>query len=85
MYQVFITRSGLNTLFRLYTAFYYENFARLLPLTKGEDGKLSAHWPLLWTDGPIGVYAAADTGAYVKEALKNPERWIGTFILASSC
>ena len=29
------------------------------------------------TDGPIGGYAVAETGAYVLEAFKKPQEWIG--------
>lgn len=62
----------------LYTAFYLENHLQLLSLKKGPDGRLVADWPVLLTDGPIGSYSVAETGAYVLEAFKKPKEWIGT-------
>ncbi|EJD00672.1 NmrA-domain-containing protein [Fomitiporia mediterranea MF3/22] len=63
----------------LYTAFYYENLLTFpnLNIEKDDAGKLVADWPVFWTDGPIGGYSAAETGAYVLEALKKPKEWIG--------
>ena len=64
---------------RLYTSFYYENFLQFpsLALKKGPNDKLIADWPLLMTDGPLGGYSVAETGAYVLEAFKKPQDWIG--------
>ena len=42
-----------------------------------KDGRVVADWPILITDGPIGGYSVAETGAYVLEAFKKPEEWIG--------
>lgn len=42
-----------------------------------QGGEIVADWPSLLTDGPIGGYSVADTGAYVLEAFKHPEDWIG--------
>jgi hypothetical protein len=39
-------------------------------------GRPTANWPLFWSDGPIGAYSVADTGAFVLEALKHPETWL---------
>ncbi|KAH8113593.1 NmrA-domain-containing protein [Phellopilus nigrolimitatus] len=66
----------------LVTAFYYENFYIFpdMALKKNEAGKLVAHWPLLWTDGPLGAFSVAETGAYVLAAFKNPKEWIGNDI-----
>ena len=61
----------------VYTNFYYENFLNFLPLKK-KDGKIIADWPLLITDGPLGGYSVAETGAYVREAFSNPKEWIST-------
>lgn len=62
---------------RLFTAFYFENLIYLFPLKKGDNGSVVADWPLLWSDGPLGGYAVEDTGAYVVEAFKKPDQWIG--------
>ncbi|KAI5121379.1 hypothetical protein M0805_001192 [Coniferiporia weirii] len=66
----------------LITAFYYENFYIFpdMAVKKDEMGKLVAHWPLMWTDGPLGAFSVAETGAYVLAALKDPEQWIGNDI-----
>lgn len=64
---------------RLITAFYYENF-HIFPdmaIKKSDSGRLTAHWPLMWTDGPLGAFSVAETGAYVLTAFKNPAEWIG--------
>lgn len=45
--------------------------------SKSETGEPFADWPLLLTDGPIGGYSVADTGAYVRVAFKDPAKWIG--------
>jgi hypothetical protein len=51
----------------VYTTIYFENFI-LFPgfkLSKDPtDGLPVADWPFMWTDGPIGAYAVADTGVY---------------------
>ena len=64
---------------RLHTAFYYENFINLpmFGVEKQADGTYVANWPFLMSDGPIGSFSVAETGAYVLEALKKPEEWIG--------
>jgi hypothetical protein len=41
------------------------------------NGTLLADWSNLASDGPIGGYAVSETGAYVLEALKQPQEWIG--------
>lgn len=46
-------------------------------MKKGESGKLTAQWPLMWTDGPLGAFSVAETGTYVLTAFKNPQEWIG--------
>ncbi|TDL19695.1 NAD-binding protein [Rickenella mellea] len=62
----------------LYTAFYYENFATFFKLAKNADGGLEANWPpVMLSDGPLGMYAVEDTGAWVLEAFKNPTEWVG--------
>ncbi|EJD00673.1 NmrA-domain-containing protein [Fomitiporia mediterranea MF3/22] len=63
----------------LYTSAYYENFLAFpnLIIKKDDAGKLVADWPVFWTDGPIGGYSVAETGAYVLEAFKKPKEWIG--------
>ncbi|OCB89796.1 NmrA-domain-containing protein [Sanghuangporus baumii] len=63
----------------LYTSFYYENHLIFpsLTVTKRPDGRLVADWPCMLTDGPIGGYSVAETGAYVLEAFKKPQEWIG--------
>jgi len=61
----------------LYTTFYTENFLNSFKVTKAADGTLEANWPLLQSDGPIPMYAVNETGAYVLEAFKKPESWIG--------
>jgi hypothetical protein len=30
----------------------------------------------MWTDGLIGAYSVADTGAFVLEAFRNPTAWL---------
>ena len=69
--------------FSLYTSFYYSNFLLLpsLHLKRKPDGTLLADWNNLQTDGPIGGYDVAETGAYVLEAFKNADEWIGTAYL----
>jgi len=64
----------------LYTSFYFENFYffPFIAFKKEEDGTLLADWPYMASDGPIGAYAAGETGAYVVEALKNPGKWINS-------
>ena len=64
---------------RLYTSFYYENHLNfpMVTVQKGKDGRLIADWPCMITDGPIGGYSVAETGAYVLEAFKKPQEWIG--------
>ncbi|KAI5117652.1 hypothetical protein M0805_001307 [Coniferiporia weirii] len=64
----------------IYTSFYYENFLSfpVFLFKKAEHGgKIVADWEYLLTDGPIGGYSVGETGAYVLEALKKPEEWIG--------
>lgn len=64
---------------RLYTCFYFENFfgSTAFSVKKGDDGGLVADWSLLWSDGPIWGYSVAETGAFVLEALKKPDEWVG--------
>ena len=63
----------------MYTSFYYSNFLALpqLRLKTRPDGTLLADWPNVATDGPIGGYDVAETGAYILEAFKKPDEWIG--------
>ena len=58
------------------TAFYYDNMINIFGI-KNVEGQLVADWPLMITDGPIGMYDVADTGAYVVEAFSKPGEWIG--------
>ncbi|KAH8109399.1 hypothetical protein DFH11DRAFT_1731153 [Phellopilus nigrolimitatus] len=37
----------------------------------GSAARYAAAWPLLRSDGPVGVYSAADTGAYACAALRD--------------
>lgn len=46
----------------LYTPFFFENFTNVWSVTKSDDGKIVADWPILWSDGPIVAFSAADTG-----------------------
>lgn len=48
-----------------------------MAVKKGESGKLTAHWSLMWTDGPLGAFSVAETGIYVLTAIKNPQEWVG--------
>lgn len=50
-----------------------------MPFTKGKGKKLVADWPILLSDGPIGGYSVAETGAYVREAFTKPHEWIGGY------
>ena len=62
---------------RFYTSFYYENFINILPFKKDDKGNILADWPIVYTDGPISGYAVEDSGAYVVEAFKKPDEWLG--------
>ena len=64
---------------RLYTVAYFESFVpgTLFPYTKVAEGKYAADWPLVWSDGKLGLYSVADTGAFVLAAFKEPQAWIG--------
>ncbi|KLO08377.1 NAD(P)-binding protein [Schizopora paradoxa] len=56
----YLIESGLNRT-SIYTPCYFENFINNDPfkLRKDSDGStVLAHWPLLWTDGPIPGYSA---------------------------
>ena len=58
------------------TSFYYDNMINFFSI-KNEGGRLVADWPLMKTDGPVGMYDVADTGAYVVEAFSKPDEWLG--------
>lgn len=61
----------------LYTSFYFENFNfnGMLPLRKRTDDSYDFPLPLI-TDASFAVYSAAETGAWVLAAFKNPEEWL---------
>jgi len=61
----------------LYTVAYFEIFLSFFPLKRDADGTLEADWPILVTDGTIGGFAVADTGAWVLESFRKPGEWIG--------
>ncbi|KAF8587069.1 NAD(P)-binding protein [Ramaria rubella] len=71
----YLRASGLPST-SLFTSYYFENYTRQLPLIKNFDGTFT--FPVeLTPDIPIAVYSAAETGAWVLAAFKNPEQWIG--------
>ncbi len=62
----------------LCTSFYYENFTWWFKLTKNAEGVVEANWPpILLSDAPIPCYAVEDTGAWVLQAFKDSNEWIG--------
>ena len=64
---------------RFYTVFYFENLINIpvFHLKKKPDGTLLADWPVMWSDGLTGGFSVAESGAYVLEAFKKPQEWIG--------
>jgi len=47
-----------------------------MPPQKEADGNLLFNLPMV-SDGKIFMYAVEDTGAFVAEAFRNPDKWIG--------
>ncbi|KAH7097878.1 NAD(P)-binding protein [Auriculariales sp. MPI-PUGE-AT-0066] len=65
--------------------FYYENFAHptfgLLAPSKDVEGEYTVNLALP-KDIPVLMYSVEQTGAWVLEAFKNPDKWIGQLIHA---
>jgi len=71
----YCTTIGLPTT-HLLTAFYYENFFRVMPPQKDPaTGNQVWHFSLP-ADKQLFAYAVEDTGAFVVEAFNHPDKWI---------
>jgi len=79
----YLNKIGVPTS-NLATSFYYENLlSTAFGMLAWRDDTLVFTLPYP-TDATIPSYSVTDTGAFVLEALNNPEKWIGKTLVAIS-